>query len=345
LSERIGIAVVGTGDWGANLVRNFANLPGTRLVSVCDAEPQRLAKTAAQYPGVRAVGDVGDVARDPDVQGVVVAASAVSHYPLARTLLEAGKDVYVEKPLTLEVGHAEELVRLAKAKGRVLMVGHLLLYHPGVQYLKKMVVDGQIGDLLYIYCQRVNLGKVRKDENALWSFAPHDLSVILYLMDQEPVDVAARGAAFLQAGVEDVVFVDLRFASGQTAHVHVSWLDPHKLRKFTVVGTQKMMVFDDMEASEKIKVYDKGVDRAGQVVSYGDALTVRSGDILIPRISLQEPLRLECLHFVECVRDRKRPLTDGIGGLRVVKVLDAAQRSLKAGGQPVTIAPLPVEVP
>jgi predicted dehydrogenase len=345
LSERIGIAVVGTGDWGANLVRNFANLPGTRLVSVCDADPQRLAKTAAQYPGVRAVGDVADVARDPEVQGVVVAASAVSHYPLARALLEAGKDVYVEKPLTLEVAHAEELVRLAKTKGRVLMVGHLLLYHPGVQYLKKMVVDGQIGDLLYIYCQRVNLGKVRKDENALWSFAPHDLSVILYLMDQEPVDVAARGAAFLQAGVEDVVFVDLRFASGQTAHAHVSWLDPHKLRKFTVVGTQKMMVFDDMEASEKIKVYDKGVDRAGQVVSYGDALTVRSGDILIPKISLQEPLRLECLHFVECVRERKRPLTDGIGGLRVVKVLDAAQRSLKAGGQPVPIAPLPVEVP
>jgi predicted dehydrogenase len=288
---------------------------------------------------------VADVARDPEVQGVVVAASAVSHYPLARALLEAGKDVYVEKPLTLEVAHAEELVRLARTKGRVLMVGHLLLYHPGVQYLKKMVVDGQIGDLLYIYCQRVNLGKVRKDENALWSFAPHDLSVILYLMDQEPVDVAARGAAFLQAGVEDVVFVDLRFASGQTAHAHVSWLDPHKLRKFTVVGTQKMMVFDDMEASEKIKVYDKGVDRAGQVVSYGDALTVRSGDILIPKISLQEPLRLECLHFVECVRERKRPLTDGIGGLRVVKVLDAAQRSLKAGGQPVPIAPLPVEVP
>ncbi|HEY6194540.1 MAG TPA: Gfo/Idh/MocA family oxidoreductase [Candidatus Eisenbacteria bacterium] len=344
MSDRIGIAVVGTGDWGANLVRNFAGLPGSRLVSVCDADPQRLAKTAAQYPGVRAVGDVSEVARDPEVQGVVVAASAPSHYPLAKALLEAGKDVFVEKPLALEVPHAEELCRLAKAKGRVLMVGHLLLYHPGVQYLNKMVRDGQIGDLLYIYCQRVNLGKVRKDENALWSFAPHDLSVILHLMDQEPVDVAARGAAFLQPGVEDVVFVDLRFASGQSAHVHVSWLDPHKLRKFTVVGTQKMMVFDDMEASEKIKVYDKGVDRAGQVVSYGDALTVRSGDILIPKISLQEPLRLECLHFVECVRERKRPLTDGLGGLRVVKVLDAAQRSLKSGGQPIAIAPLPVEV-
>ena len=344
MSDRIGIAVVGTGDWGANLVRNFANLAGARLVTVCDADPQRLAKTAAQYPGVRAVADVADVARDPEGQGVVVAASAVSHYPLAKALLEAGKDVYVEKPLTLEVAHAEELCRLAKQKGRVLMVGHLLLYHPGVQYMKKMVADKQIGDLLYIYCQRVNLGKVRKDENALWSFAPHDLSVILHLMDQEPVDVAARGAAFLQPGVEDVVFVDLRFPSGQTAHVHVSWLDPHKLRKFTVVGTQKMVVFDDMEASEKIKVYDKGVDRAGQVVSYGDALTVRSGDILIPKISLQEPLKLQCQHFVECVRDRKRPLTDGLGGLRVVKVLDAAQRSLKSGGMPVAIAPLPQEV-
>ncbi len=344
MSDRIGIAVVGTGDWGANLVRNFANLPGTRLVSVCDADGLRLAKTAAQYPGVRAVGDVADVARDPEVQGVVVAASAVSHYPLAKALLEAGKDVYVEKPLTLEVAHAEELCRLARSKDRVLMVGHLLLYHPGVQYLKKMVTEKAIGDLLYIYCQRVNLGKVRTDENALWSFAPHDLSVILHLMDQEPVDVAARGAAFLQPGVEDVVFVDLRFPGGQTAHVHVSWLDPHKLRKFTVVGSQKMVVFDDMEASEKIRIYDKAVERMGQVVSYGDALTVRSGDILIPKISLQEPLRLECLHFVECVRDRKRPLTDGVGGLRVVKVLDAAQRSLKSGGQPVPIAPLPLEV-
>jgi len=344
LADKIGISIVGTGDWGANLVRNFASLPGTRLVSVCDADPQRLAKTAAQYPGTRAASEVTDVARDPEVQGVVVSASAVSHYVLARTLLEAGKDVYVEKPLTLEVAHAEELCRIARQKGRVLMVGHLLLYHPGVQYMKNMVTEGRIGDLLYIYCQRVNLGKVRKDENALWSFAPHDLSLILHLVDQEPVDVAARGAAFLQPGVEDVVFVDLRFPGGQTAHVHVSWLDPHKLRKFTVVGSQKMMVFDDMEASEKIKVYDKGVDRAGQVVSYGDALTVRSGDILIPKISLQEPLRLECLHFVECVRERKRPLTDGLGGLRVVKVLDAAQRSLKSGGRPVAIEPLPQEV-
>ncbi len=344
MSNRIGIAVVGTGDWGANLVRNFANLKDATLVAVCDADAQRLAKTAAQYPGVEGIADAATVASRADIQGVVIAASAVNHYPLAKMMLEAGKDVYVEKPLTLEVAHAEELVRLAKAGQRILMVGHLLLYHPGVQYLKKMVTTGEIGDLLYIYCQRVNLGKVRKDENALWSFAPHDLSVVLHLIGQEPLDVVARGSAFLQPGVEDVVFVDLRFPNGKLAHVHVSWLDPHKLRKFTVVGSQKMVVFDDMEASEKIRIYDKGVDRGGQVVPYSDALSVRNGDILIPKLSLQEPLKLECQHFVDCVRDRKRPVTDGLDGLRVVKVLDAAQRSLKAGGAPIAIEPLPQEV-
>ena len=338
MNDNIGVAVVGTGDWGANLVRNFARLPGARLVALCDSDAARLAKTTAQYPGTRALSHVDEVCAADDVQATVVAASAVSHYPLAKQLLEAGKDVYVEKPLTLQVAHAEELVRLARERNRILMVGHLLLYHPGVQYLKRMVEKGELGDLYYIYSQRVNLGKVRRDENALWSFAPHDLSVILHLLGQEPVDVVARGSAFLQSKVEDVVFVDLRFPGGKMAHVHVSWLDPHKLRKFTVVGSQKMVVFDDMEASEKIRIYDKGVDRAGEVVSYGDALTVRSGDILLPKIPLQEPLTLECRHFVECVRDRRTPLTDGADGLRVVKVLAAAQASLAQGGAPVPLA-------
>jgi predicted dehydrogenase len=338
MTEPVGIAVVGTGDWGANLVRNFANLPGSRLVALHDNDPARLKKSAGQYPGARPVAALGDLLALPDVQGAVVAASAVSHHALAKALLEADKDVFVEKPLALSVGHAEELVRIARERGRILMVGHLLLYHPAVRHLKGMVERGELGDLLYIYSQRVNLGKVRRDENALWSFAPHDLSVILHLLGAEPVDVVARGSAFLQKSVEDVVFVDLRFADGRLAHVHVSWLDPHKLRKFTVVGSRKMVVFDDMEASEKVRIYDKGVDRAGEVVSYGDALTVRSGDILIPRISLQEPLRLECLHFVECVRDHKTPLTDGVGGLQVVRVLAAAQASLEQGGKPVRLA-------
>jgi predicted dehydrogenase len=338
LSDRIGIGVVGTGDWGANLIRNFANLPGARLVALCDSDAERLSRTSSRYDGTRAYAEVGELAADSSIRGVVVSASAVSHYPLARTLLEADKDVFVEKPLTLRVEDAEALVRLARERHRVLMVGHLLLYHPAVKYMKEFAAGGAMGDLLYIYSQRVNLGKVRHDENALWSFAPHDLSVILHLLDAEPVDVVARGSAFLRGKVEDVVFVDLRFPDGRQAHVHVSWLDPHKLRKFTVVGSQKMIVFDDMEASEKIRVYDKGVDRAGQVVSYGDALTVRSGDIVIPKISLQEPLRLECQHFVDCIRDRKQPLTDGESGLRVVKVLAAAQASLEAGGAPVPVS-------
>ena len=339
MADSVGIAVVGTGDWGANLVRNFANLPGSRLVALHDNDPQRLKKSAAQYPAARALASLEEVAAQQDVQGVVVAASAVSHYTLARTLLEAGKDVFVEKPLALSVTHAEDLVRIARERGRILMVGHLLLYHPAVRHLKGMVERGELGDLFYIYSQRVNLGKVRRDENALWSFAPHDLSVILHLLGQEPIDVVARGSAFLQGSVEDVVFVDLRFPDRKMAHLHVSWLDPHKLRKFTVVGSRKMVVFDDMEASEKVKIYDKGVDRAGEVVSYGDALTVRSGDILIPKISLQEPLRLECQHFVECVREHKAPLTDGTGGLQVVRVLAAAQASLEQGGTPVRLAP------
>ncbi|MBI1799863.1 MAG: Gfo/Idh/MocA family oxidoreductase [Candidatus Eisenbacteria bacterium] len=344
MSESIGIAVVGTGDWGANLVRNFANAKGARLAALCDSDPLRLAQTGAQYPEARTVDDAREIAESDDVQAVVVSSSAISHYPLARLALEAGKDVYVEKPLTLRVDHAEELVRLAREKNRILMVGHLLIHHPAIQYLKRMVDGGELGDLYYIYSQRVNLGKVRKDENALWSFAPHDLSVILHLLGGEPIDVVARGSAFLQSRVEDVVFVDLRFPGGRLAHVHVSWLDPHKLRKITVVGSQKMVVFDDMEASEKIRVYDKGVDRAGQIVPYGDALTVRSGDILIPKISLQEPLRIECQHFVDCVRERRAPLTDGADGLRVVKVLAAAQASLERGGAPVALASLKQEV-
>jgi len=339
VSNEVGIAVIGTGDWGANLVRNFAAMKGGRLAMLCDSDSARLAKTAAQHAGARAVSDARDVASAPEVSAAVISASAVSHHSLAKLMLEAGKDVYVEKPLTLKVEHAEELVRLAREKNRILMVGHLLLFHPAVQYLKRLVDENSLGEVLYIYSQRVNLGKVRKDENALWSFAPHDLSVILHLLGGEPIDVVARGSAFLQSKVEDVVFVDLRFPGGKLAHLHVSWLDPHKLRKFTVVGSQKMAVFDDMEASEKIRIYDKGVDRGGEIVPYGDALTVRSGDILIPKISLQEPLRIECQHFVDCVRERRTPLTDGEAGLRVVKVLAAAQASLERGGAPVPVAP------
>ena len=264
--EPVSLALVGTGDWGGNLLRNFATLPGARVVAICDSDPGHLARAQKVVPGAIALSDAHAVLETPHIDAVVIAAPAKAHAPLARLFLSEGKDVYVEKPFTLDVADAESLVALAQQKQRVLMVGHLLKHHPAVKRLKQMVDAGDMGEIRYVYSQRVNLGKVRRDENALWSFAPHDLSVILHLLGQEPVDVVARGSAFLQGKVEDVVFVDLRFPGGKLAHVHCSWLDPHKLRKFTVVGSQKMVVFDDMEASEKVKIYDKGVDREGKEI-------------------------------------------------------------------------------
>ncbi len=339
--DLVRLAQVGTGDWGANLVRNFAALPDAELALVCDTDPDRLSRAARMAPAARATADPLEAASDPDIQAVVIAAPAASHFSLARLFLEAGKDVYIEKPMTLRAAEAESLVTLAERGSRILMVGHLLLYHPAVTRLSEILESGELGDLRYVYSQRTNLGKVRRDENALWSFAPHDLAVLLHLIGQEPSDVSARGEAFLQGGIEDVVFLDLRFAGGQLGHVHVSWLDPHKVRRFTVVGSRKMAVFDDQEPTEKLRIYDKGVD-AGEFVDYARSLSVRSGDIWVPRIDPTEPLRLECRHFVECVRTRRRPRTDGREGLRVVRVLEAATRSLERDGAPVTLAPSPV---
>jgi predicted dehydrogenase len=335
--ETLRLAQVGTGDWGANLVRNFAALPGAELALLCDTDPERLRRAARVAPEARTTPDPEAVAEDTAVQAVVVAAPAVSHYPLARLFLEAGKDVFVEKPMTLRAAEAEALVGMAERGNRILMVGHLLLYHPAVARLAEIVARGELGGLRYVYSQRTNLGRVRRDENALWSFAPHDLAVLLHLIGREPSDVSARGEAFLQPGIEDVVFLDLRFPGGQLGHVHVSWLDPHKVRRFTVVGAAKMAVFDDQEPTEKLRVYDKGVD-AGEFVDYARALAVRSGDIWIPHVAATEPLALECRHFVECVQKRRRPLTDGRHGLAVIRVLEAASRSLAEGGAPIEIA-------
>ena len=343
--EPVTLALVGTGDWGANLLRNFASLPGARVAAVCDADPVRLERARKVVPAATAVSDARALLDVPGLEAVVIAAPAAAHAKLARMFLEAGKDVYVEKPFTLDVADAEELVAIAERGKRVLMVGHLLKHHPAVKQLKAMIDAGEMGDVRYVYSQRVNLGKVRSDENALWSFAPHDLSVMLYLLGDEPVDVSARGQAFLQPGIEDVVFTYLRWADGRMAHAHVSWLDPHKIRRFTVVGSKRMAMFDDMEPSEKVKVYDKGVDTMadpggaseGSFVDFARAHTVRQGDIWIPKLDGAEPLKLECQHFVECVRSRATPLTDGRDGLTVVKVLAAAQASLQLQGAPVRL--------
>jgi predicted dehydrogenase len=333
----IEIAVAGVGGWGKNLARNYFQNPHCKLKTICDLDEKKMRQLQAQLPGTAITTRFDDLLEDADLQGIVIATPAPSHYPLCKAALLAGKDVYVEKPFTLVVEEAEELTRLAADKRRVLMVGHLLEYHPVVNRLKKMIQAQELGDVYYIYNQRVNLGTVRGDENALWNFAPHDISSILYLLGEEPTDVSARGQSYLQNGIEDVVFLTLNFAGRRMAHVHVSWLDPHKIRKMTIVGSKKMAVFDDVEGTEKLRIYDKGVNTGADYNSFAEYITLRFGDITIPHLKVGEPLQVESAHFLECVRDRKKPLSDGWDGLRVIKVLDAAQRSLRSNGIPVQL--------
>jgi predicted dehydrogenase len=326
-----GMAIVGAGHWGKNLVRNFAASPNAELKYICDLSEKTRASMASLYPRATVTDDFDAALADESVTAVVVAVDAPLHHKLARAALEAGKHVYVEKPLTLSADDARDLVDLADSKSLKLMVGHLLEYHPAVNYLKDRIADGTVGKPLYLYFQRVNLGIVRDTENAWWSLAPHDVSVACYLFDAEPVSVTASGHDYLRNGVEDVVFATLKFADGRMAHIHVSWLDPHKIRRMTLVGTQKMMVFDDMEAAEKVRVYDKGAE-VKSVANYVEAVTLRTGDILIPKINGGEPLRTECEHFIECIEKNLTPRSDGQDGLRVVKVLEAGNESLRRGG-------------
>jgi predicted dehydrogenase len=331
------VGQVGLGAWGRNLLRNFHNLTGCEVKSACDLEPQTLKRVASSYPDIQFSSEEGKVLHDPEIEAVVIATPPDSHYRFAREALLSGKDVFVEKPFALDIEEGEELIRLAEQGGRILMVGHIMEYHPASLRLKEYLDQGELGRIYYLYASRVNLGKVRDIENALWSFAPHDLSLMMFLLDKAPLSVSATGACYLRPGVEDVVFVSLTFADQIMAHIHVSWLDPHKSRRLTVVGSKKMVVFDDVASSEKIWLYDKGVESQLDYNTYGEYLSLRTGDIIIPKLESIEPLQAECQHFLDCVRQRKRPRSDGLDGLRVLKVLDAAQRSLKRGGVPVKL--------
>jgi predicted dehydrogenase len=326
----ISVGVVGLGYWGPNLARNFAAIPGCELTWCCDSADEARDRWERAYPGTRFTADIEDLLGDPELDAVVVATPVSTHGPLAQRVLAAGKHCFVEKPLAYTVEDAERAVAAAAEAGRILMVGHLLVHHPGVEKLHEIATSGELGDIRYIYSHRLNLGQLRHDENALWSLGAHDVSVVLHLAGEEPHAVEARGEAYTRSGVEDVVFAFLRFQSGIAAHLHMSWLDPHKTRSFTVVGARRMATFDDMELERKVTVYDKGFDEDAH--SYGEYIT-RSGDIYSPRISNREPLRLECEHFVECVREGKRPRSDGAAGLRVVRVLAALQESLKASAR------------
>jgi predicted dehydrogenase len=326
MTTSIRIGVAGLGYWGPNLARNFAATAGCELAWCCDASPEARARIGERFPGVRLTDDVSELLADPALDAVVLATPVPTHADLAVRVLEAGKHCFVEKPLAQSVADAERAVAAAQSSGRVLMVGHLLEYHPGVQKLKQLTTSGELGDqIYYIYGNRLNLGKLRADENALWSLGAHDVSVVLYLADEEPWEAVARGESYVRRGVEDVVFCFLRFPSGLTAHLHLSWLDPHKERRFTVVGSRRMATFDDMALEGKLAIYDKGFDEDTQ--TYGEYIT-RTGDIFWPRIPNVEPLRLECEHFVECIRRGEQPRSDGRSGLRVVRVLEELQRSL-----------------
>jgi len=333
----VGVAVVGAGNWGKNLVRNFASLPGAELKYVCDLNEKVRGAMSGLYPQAVVTDDMQRALADPAVGAVVVAVDAPLHYQVAKAALQAGKHAYVEKPLTLGGKEAQELVDLAAGQSVKLMVGHLLEYHPAVGYMREMIERGEVGETLYLYFQRVNLGIVRQKENAWWSLAPHDVSVACYLFGAQPVSVSASGHAYLQEGIEDVVFANLKFADGRMAHIHVSWLDPHKIRKVTLVGSQKMVVFDDMAAAEKVRVYDKGAE-VKSVDSYVEAVMLRTGDILIPKVPSGEPLRVECQHFIDCIAEDKTPRSDGADGVRVVKVLEAGSASLARGGEPVSLS-------
>jgi predicted dehydrogenase len=317
---------VGLGYWGPNLARNFERLPGSELAWLCDASEEALARWGAAFPSARATTRLADLLGDDSLDAVVIATPVPTHAELATRVLSAGKHCFVEKPLARTEEDARAVVDAAEAADRVLMVGHLLEYHPGVQRLAEVVKSGELGELRYIYSNRLNLGKDRPDENALWSLGAHDLSVILMLAEEEPFNCDAMGASYLRPNVEDVVFALLRFNSGLLAHMHLSWLDPHKERRFTVVGSKRMATFDDMELERKLTIYDKGFDESYS--SYGEYIA-RSGDIYSPRVSNEEPLRIECRHFLECIRDGIEPRTGAESALRVVRVLANLQRELQ----------------
>jgi predicted dehydrogenase len=324
--------VVGLGYWGPNLARNFDRLPDAELAWISDSSDEALARWAPAFPDARATLDLTDVLADASLDAVVVATPVSTHAELALRVLEAGKHCFVEKPLAHSAPEAEQVVEAAG--DRVLMVGHLLEYHPGVVRLKQLIDSGDLGEVRYVYSNRLNLGVLRTSENALWSLGAHDVSVILRLAGEEPLECRAVGESYMHEGVEDVVFAYLRFPSGLAAHMHLSWLDPHKERRFTVVGSKRMATFDDMEVERKLTVYDKGFDE--DFSSYGEYIA-RSGDTHSYQVSNEEPLAIECRHFLDRVRDGSEPRSGGASGLRVVRVLEALQQSLEASSRAAAV--------
>jgi predicted dehydrogenase len=329
LTKTIRVGVIGAGYWGPNIVRNLHEAPGAEAVAVADLSEERLDAIRKRFPAVRVTTDYRELLADTSIDAICVVTPVGTHRKLAEEAFAAGKHVFVEKPLAKTVSDAEAIVRAGERAGKTLMVGHTFVYNPAVEVVKRILNSGGIGDVHYLDSQRVNLGLHQFDINVLWDLGPHDVSIALYWLDEEPEWVQCSGACFVQAGIEDVVFLMIGFPSGAIAHAHLSWLAPSKLRTTIVIGSKKMVVYDDNQAVEKVKIYDQGVDKLES-----DELrrSYRAGDIHSPRVPMTEALQIEMRHFIECVRDGTKPRSDGEAGLQVVRVLELGMRSLRSGG-------------
>jgi predicted dehydrogenase len=335
----IGIAVVGCGQWGPNHVRNFSQLDETRVVGAADLDAGRRAAIKAAYPQIEVTDDYHALLKRDDVQAVVVATPTATHFAIAKEALEAGKDVLCEKPLALTAAECEELTNLAKANGRVLMCGHVFLFNAGVRRLREYVTGGELGRIHYIHSSRTNLGPIRRDVNAVYDLATHDVSICSYLLDAHPLTATARGKDFVQKGIEDLAFISLSYPRDVLANIHVSWLNPRKVREITVVGDRKMAVFNDMDPAEPIRLYDKGVVKDSYYADFAEfKMMLHDSDILIPKIKMTEPLKAQAAYFVECLKKRRVELSDGAFSTGVVRTLEMIQRSMAESAAAETAA-------
>jgi len=339
MTDEIGIAVLGCGYWGINYVRVFSELAGARVVVVCDQRADRLREVKRRFPKVQVSNDVTEALRQDGVDAAVICTEAKTHYEIARQCLRAGCHILVEKPVTTSAADAASLTAFAESTGVTLMVGHTFLYNPGVQKLKDYIDQGQLGRIYYLHARRTNLGPIRHDVNALWDLAPHDVSIFNYLLGSVPEWVSAVGAKVLRNCREDVGFISLGYRDGVVGHIHVSWAEPNKAREVVVVGSDKRIVFDDLNPLERVRVFDKGVAPVMvEPASYGEfQFLMRDGDIVSPRVEVSEPLRNQCSHFLECVKGDRRPLTGGRQGYEVVRVMEAIERSIERQGAPVEV--------
>ncbi|MFX1552305.1 MAG: Gfo/Idh/MocA family protein [Promethearchaeota archaeon] len=337
--KKIRVGVIGCGHWGPNHIRNFSSLPSSEVIMCCDLSDDRLKAMKEVYRSIQVTKNYLDIVENKNIDAVVVATPTSTHYKIVKDCLTYDKDVLCEKPLSIFFHESEELVKLAEVRGRILMVGHVFLFNSGIQWAKEYINNGDMGGIYYLHSQRTNLGPIRNDVNVIWDLASHDISIVSYLLNSYPKIATAKGESFLQDGKEDVAFISLTFPEKILVNIHVSWLDPQKVREITIVGDKKMVVWNDLSNIAPIRVYDKGVIRDAYYENFGEfQLMLRDGDILIPKINLIEPLKNQSNHFLDCIRMRKRPIADGAEGLNVVKVLNAIQESMEMNGQSIHIA-------